>query len=1800
MWPTLPGRNTLIPFLWLALLFSMGNAGRLYAQIATTTIEDTVYNADGSVATGTLLVSWPSFSTAANGTVTAGSVTATIGADGFVSLNLTPNTGATPAGTYYTAVYHLQNAAGNSTVSKEYWLVPAVTQATIAGIRTLVVPAAVAMSTASKQYVDSSVAALSQTYVQLAGGSMTGPLLLSTDPTGAAQASTKHYVDTQISTVSGLIGSGTDPNAIHANTANPQSVEGPFGALSLNAPIVNHVLYADQFTTVQAAVTAACAASPVGMVVIPNTVAVPATGPEFSNPCAAVVLDERVAHEDVFDPRAYGAVCNGAGDDTVPLQATINAASAAVQSGGRLSAQVQMPNAECRGNVTLYSGVSLNGHYGARGGSSQLGGTHPGQPVITVAAGAGNIGIHDLSIFGQGQSLVVGAIAISRVSGVVTVTSSSAIPTVVGVGAPVVIGGVGPDLSFNGIYSVASVSSVTVGATTTNGTTFTYSQTAGLGQCARKSNVVTCTSSAPLPNNGYTAFSTGTNVTVNGAADSTYNGTFAVTAIGGDLAGGTSYPTTFSYADSGANGSTTGGTAYPANFSVVPGLATDLGGGSGTIVSAVRSANTLALTIAGPPIYAWGGPGAQLTISGASDSTINGTWLVNGYTPGANLITVANTGTNETVAAGSVSNLMDKGIWIPNAVQVHIERVTGVNFGDGLLDWEGGEVLFINHVEATNCLQDVSKKTVRQLPLYPPAGGLIPPVSPMGCVVMNGTDGYMEFSEISTGSVSIAGSAISVVDATLPSKAIVNGWNGINNWYVSNIGELSDEGIWSGGQFNRWSMNRADLNAGTGIEDQSNSSIWVGNMALHDDSDQVVAPGTWNGINETGGGQNSLGGNVWTGNSVIDNSPTVADINDGRTSGSGTPNVWSGNFAQSYSTPAGYSSSFEFLDNDFKYSPNAYTGVLGGNVAGLHNVLLQGSSSGQQIGNFTGGVPGQRIRVMSYDGNTTLVPGNGYALHTCSGYPFTPQAGQGVTDFTLLGDYAMTWQMDCPQVSPWQLDGHGSLNMLQTPNPTQAAQAYPTGTAGTSNYSYVCTQVNLQGLETLPTPTGSTTTGNGTLGTANNNTVYCPQVAGVGLQYQKVYRTVVPAGSSLAVGYIGNTTLVGYTGMTDSGQAVVNATAPPVVNHTADISTQGSLSIGGGAAVLNSSSLVQTNQTNTFASLQGFTGGLSIGAGPTLTNSANVAQVNQANTFASAQTFTAGISLGIAGQALIDGSGDITASGISKLANVVEGGPRVDVRYYGAVGDGVTDNCTALTNAASAVGNGAAGGVLYVPALVFDTTCAVNLPVNGSLYIEPGGILQAKTGSTMAAVVVAGATGFWADQLITGGGTLDANNVATRALWLKRQTRGRITNLRMLNAAGAACVQNGDTADGYTGSNSLDAFEFWCYRTSGAIVAGSYGIWDDNATDSKWVQGYVKGYATGIRDDVGGSRYAFVHVWDTNASGSMTTCFDDNSQGNWWDNNVCDTPTTYGAVLRQYNSHWNNNRFELSNTYGVTNTAIAFHSVNADPTSFFSGNEFTAATPNGTMTWAKDFDITPVANMQSEFVENRSTEVTTNNVGTNDYFRSTNSFGSYKDFGSHTMGSANVVSGTNTPTFLLKNDNVQKFTLSGNVTSGTYTSSGALQIWLQEICQNTTGGYSYNWAGTGAPIGGGVPGLTASSCSVQQFYDDGTTKRALGPMMTSDGLNMSMPGKATVGEIIAPIFATGNAGNTDFAGQLALASGTATYTFYDTAHTVSPICIATDTTATNAVRCSATATVLTVYGTGSDVLNYQLIFRDSN
>ncbi|MGD0903243.1 MAG: terminase [Terracidiphilus sp.] len=99
---------------------AMGSVGNAQG-VSTTTVQGTVYLANGQAGTGTLVVSWPAFTTANGQAVAADSATVAIAPDGFVSVNLAPNLGATPAGPYYTAVFYMSDG----TTSTQYRVVTA-------------------------------------------------------------------------------------------------------------------------------------------------------------------------------------------------------------------------------------------------------------------------------------------------------------------------------------------------------------------------------------------------------------------------------------------------------------------------------------------------------------------------------------------------------------------------------------------------------------------------------------------------------------------------------------------------------------------------------------------------------------------------------------------------------------------------------------------------------------------------------------------------------------------------------------------------------------------------------------------------------------------------------------------------------------------------------------------------------------------------------------------------------------------------------------------------------------------------------------------------------------------------------------------------------------------------------------------------------------------------------------------------------------------------------------------------------------------------------------------------------------------------------------------------------------------------------------------------------------------------------------------------------------------------------------------------------------------------------------------
>ena len=196
------GRLTML--CWMAAgMLGMTPVRMAIAQgLSTTTVQGTVYLANGQAGAGTLVLSWPAFTTATGLAVAADSTTVTIPADGFLSVNLAPNVGALPAGEYYTAMFYMSDG----TVSTQYWQVPARAQASLAQVQTRVMPAAQAVQAVSKSYVDQSITELTQSLLTASGGTLSGPLLLNSDPTQALQAADKHYVDTQVSSAVPLAG----------------------------------------------------------------------------------------------------------------------------------------------------------------------------------------------------------------------------------------------------------------------------------------------------------------------------------------------------------------------------------------------------------------------------------------------------------------------------------------------------------------------------------------------------------------------------------------------------------------------------------------------------------------------------------------------------------------------------------------------------------------------------------------------------------------------------------------------------------------------------------------------------------------------------------------------------------------------------------------------------------------------------------------------------------------------------------------------------------------------------------------------------------------------------------------------------------------------------------------------------------------------------------------------------------------------------------------------------------------------------------------------------------------------------------------------------------------------------------------------------------------------------------------------------------------------------------------------------------------------------------------------------------
>ena len=123
-------------------LFAHNTAGQCPSR---TTVNDTFYNADGSLSAGRVVIAWPTF-LVGSCQVIAGQTTVTV-SGGIFTIQLYPNLTASPSGASYRVTYYLKSGQ----ISTEYWVVPSsATPVALASVRSATVPAPTLMFSQSQ------------------------------------------------------------------------------------------------------------------------------------------------------------------------------------------------------------------------------------------------------------------------------------------------------------------------------------------------------------------------------------------------------------------------------------------------------------------------------------------------------------------------------------------------------------------------------------------------------------------------------------------------------------------------------------------------------------------------------------------------------------------------------------------------------------------------------------------------------------------------------------------------------------------------------------------------------------------------------------------------------------------------------------------------------------------------------------------------------------------------------------------------------------------------------------------------------------------------------------------------------------------------------------------------------------------------------------------------------------------------------------------------------------------------------------------------------------------------------------------------------------------------------------------------------------------------------------------------------------------------------------------------------------------------------------------------------------------
>jgi hypothetical protein len=257
----------------------------------------------------------------------------------------------------------------------------------------------------------------------------------------------------------------------------------------------------------------------------------------------------------------------------------------------------------------------------------------------------------------------------------------------------------------------------------------------------------------------------------------------------------------------------------------------------------------------------------------------------------------------------------------------------------------------------------------------------------------------------------------------------------------------------------------------------------------------------------------------------------------------------------------------------------------------------------------------------------------------------------------------------------------------------------------------------------------------------------------------------------------------------------------------------------------------------------------------------------------------------------------------------------VNVRDYGAKGDGVTNDSAAFAAAEAAAF--AAGKWVRIPDGNFLLNSEFTTRV--SVRMEDGTTLTA--GAVMPAVIGTDGAVLYKNKRIIGG-RVDGRNLAVRGMWMRWLEYSSIngTDVESPNLIHYQIGMVGSPTQSYEGGvNGVrgDRSRGTAYEKQNA---GSIVLLVENCTDSHFNNNILIGADDGIVDRNGGNNhYHQQHAWSRLNENVMLRCFVVESAKTRWTQCTADTPMTYGWHIKNWHTTIGNS-FIFNNGLGAPTT----------------------------------------------------------------------------------------------------------------------------------------------------------------------------------------------------------------------------------------------------------------------------------------